>query len=443
MKKLRRVSRSELPAAPLEFAYPLAVTAPDAPAAVVLNEVSPPYGLHVLKALRLVLAWSRGPGVSASLFRPDALDAWERSVAALAREQEGLWAAVMVVAGQMRRPARVDRRLLARACLVVVEWALEHDARGTAALFAEAAAVTWPNNPRLAFIAARQFRGQGRPREAERWLDRTVRVAVWNQDVELQAMGLNSLGNQRLQQGDLPGARSLLQAALRLARRERLQERVAKVSHDLMVAAVSAGDLRRADEHARESFRAYGPAHPDVAKLAADVAYLWANQGYFARALQVLTALLPHFTAPDDRLRILVCSARAAGAMGDTGAFERAWAEARALLGTPETRYLTGPAMLELGLGASSLSRWEEAGSVLEAARCAAAESGEAEVVERAVAALDHVRRHEGADRVRRPVAPGPPLPGDVLARELAGSLETQSASAGGAAAPVRSRSRT
>ena len=74
MKKLRRVSRSELPAAPLEFAYPLAVTAPDAPAAVVLHEVPPPYGLHVLKALRLVLAWSRGPGVSASLFRPGSLE---------------------------------------------------------------------------------------------------------------------------------------------------------------------------------------------------------------------------------------------------------------------------------------------------------------------------------------------------------------------------------
>ena len=374
--------------------------------AVILHEVPESFALHVCNALRLVFAWAAGPEASGDVFDSEDLEGWEADVLQSGGIDESLWAPVSVIAGELARPAEVDPERLAHACLAVTDWALERDANGTAALFAEAAAAVWPTNPRIAWIVGRVYREHGQHGRAETWLRCASRLAVTSGDWELHAQAINSLGNLKVHLGDLAGGKELLLAAGRIARRKQLTERHAMVLHDLFVACTYAGRFDEADAYAQQAFAAYGPDHPKAVHLAFDVSHLCTLQGQFARALQVLEPLRDRFAEPERRLRVIACIARAAGEAGDAEAFHSAWDLAWGLMESGEVASIRPAAALELGLGAAALALREQAEAALTRACDGARILRDGITLPQAESALQQLRQKPGRSRARVAGAP-------------------------------------
>ena len=243
--KPRRLSDAPLPRSPLDFAYRLVVRLPGSEGTVILAETPESLALHTLKALRLVLAWSGRPGSGGPLLRHAEMARWEETLLANP-VSEGLWDPLVVIAGELKRPRRAKAPLISKSCLAIADWASESGASETSLLFAEAAAFAWPESPRYAWIAGRLFRTHGRHQEAEYWLRRSARVAVWSDDPETQDLALNSLGNLFSQQGSFSEARKYLARALSVAKRRRDKARQGAITHDLFAVAVLTGDEPRA-----------------------------------------------------------------------------------------------------------------------------------------------------------------------------------------------------
>lgn len=425
MKPPRKRTRSPLPPAPLELAYPLSVERGEVGGAVLVSELPREYALPLWRTYRLVLSLARVPGASHSL-DPAELAAWEQHVL----EQAGVWdadvwsgvAAITTAAGA---PADVDTEWVAFTCTALADWCVEHDAPGAAVSLAEAAALVAPANPRFAYLAGRMYRGRGNYRDAEHWLERSRRVAVWKADREAQSIALNGLGNLYQQMGRYPRAEELLLSALRTARRARITERIPFIYHDLLVVAVYTGNLAKAGEYAREALEGYPPGHPNVPKLAHDVAWLWFQHGRYAQSLRVFEALLLYFTDPEPRLHVLGYAARAAGATGDAEGFSRYWDQAWGIMDSGADPRLQAAAALELGYGAVDISRWDDADRALRHALANATLGGDNETVVKASAALERLGSGEQAERTVPPGGGRVPRGGDLLARELATVLVT------------------
>lgn len=403
MSSVRHRSKAELPPSPLDFAYPLAVPDASVLGAVILHEVPDTFSLHVLQALRLVFAWAAGPEVSGAVFDATDLDAWEADVLRTTGVEEALWAPVGAIAAELARPAELDVQRLAYACLAVTDWALGRDAHGTAILFAEAAAVAWPSNARIAWITGKLYRERLHLGRAEMWLRRASRVAVWTGDWELQAQAINSLGNLKVRKGDFAGGRELLLTAARLAKRKRLRERQAMAHHDLFVVATYAGQFSEAEAHAQQAFAAYDAGHPNLLRLAFDVSHWWTQQGQFARAIRVLEVLRGRFPDPERQLHVLASIGRAAGGLDDAPSFHNAWNDAWKIMDGGMVDHLRAAAALELGLGALSLGLREHAEHALSIARDAARELREGDTLTRAESALDSLAHHPSERHDLRP----------------------------------------
>ncbi|HET7229009.1 MAG TPA: tetratricopeptide repeat protein [Longimicrobium sp.] len=423
MKPPRKPTRPPLPRAPLEFAHPLSVERGEVSGAILLAEAPREYALPLWRTYRLVLSTARRGRAALALDAPglarweayvlEQVDAWDADV----------WGALAVIATAMRNPAEADREWIAFACMALADWCVERGAGAAAVCLAEAAAIAVPGSARYAYVAGRMHRERGNYRDAEHWLDRSRRVAVWNSDREAHAIALNSLGNLNQQVGRYAVAEAFLRSALLTARRARLRERIPFIYHDLLVVAVYTGNLARAGEYAREALHAYPPGHPNVPKLAHDIAWLWFQHGYFRRALQVFDALLLSFTEPGARLHVLGYAARAAGATADEARFGQYWSEAWEIIRQDRSERLHSAAALELGLGALELSRWNDAEAALAMAVESAAASGENETVVTASAALERVGRREGASRAGSPAGGKALHAEDAFAGELAAEL--------------------
>lgn len=310
-KKPRRASAALLPRLPLELAWPLHVRGPEAEGRVILAELPPAEAATALRLLRLVLAFARRP--HRAVLPRDELEPW---AAELHRAPSApLWAPAVTIVAELAGD-RANLQRIANGCMAVCEWMLERGAWQSALLFAQAAALAWPHNPRLAWAAGRMLRNYGHMREAEHWLRRAGRIAVWNGDVEVQDLALNSLGNLYAQQGCYQEALRILNRALKLAHRVGRARRGA-VNHDLFAVYVMTGDVRRAEKFALAAFNLYGSDHPNLPKLAHDTAQLWLRQGRFMLALPVFRALLPHLRRPHERLRVYASLARAGRGGGD------------------------------------------------------------------------------------------------------------------------------
>lgn len=374
----------------------------------------------VLRALRLILAYSQQEEGGGLPVPDEKMREFEEDLLRSSPDH-ALWAPLAVLAGAMRDSDERPKEMIAAACLALADWAVRTGARVTGALFAQAAALAWPENARYAWITGRMLRNRDRLREAEGWFQRSLAVAVAGRDPQVQALSLNSLGTLYLHTGSLAEARRYLERAYRVARKHGLKERRAGVLHDLFVLSLRMGEHTKAETYARRSLELYGPENPALSRLAHDVAHLWSTQGHFARALPVFRALLPHFSEKADRLRVLASTARASGATGDREGFEACWAEAWPWVRPELGSALLADVCLELGLGAASLREWARAGEALGRALQYATQSEANETAVRVESALDHVKRHERAD-VPRPPA-GIPGVSEVLAASLVRSL--------------------
>jgi hypothetical protein len=150
--------------------------------------------------------------------------------------------------------------------------------------------------------------------------------------------------------------------------------------------------------------------------------------GYFARVLPVMKVLLQHLHEPDERLRVLAAGARASGACGEAESFLEFCSGAWAITKDVEKPAVVAAALTEIGLGASSLSLWSKAIQVLEVAVDTARGQQQGDVLVRAEAALESVRRHQVAEsRACRGSSNGL-TPADVLASGFLESLERRMA---------------
>ncbi|MBV9109903.1 MAG: tetratricopeptide repeat protein [Gemmatimonadetes bacterium] len=371
----------------------------------ILAEAGEQFALHLLRALRLVHAWSRVSGAEGTSAFPDtpAVARWASELAECSFD--GMSQAPLAhLASELARTDTDSADGLANACLAVSEWSLEAGLETTALLFTEAAALAAPANARFAWTAGRMLRNFGEMRRAELWLRRAERIAVWTGDVEVHGLALNSLGNLYVRQGAFPNALATLNRALNVARRIG-RERCGAVMHDLFTLYIMMGQHTRAEEAALAALDLYGPEHPILPKLAHDVAGLWLRQGRFRTALPVLQALKPYLALPEERLRVAASIARAGAALHDLGAYEASRAEAWELVrdAAPAVRATAPAALVELGYAAATLGEWDEAEHALKLALEAATARSAHEDASSAEDALTVVRTRVPMDRAYGP----------------------------------------
>lgn len=381
-----------------DFTSPLTVPGGEVAGAQVVRELSAEVALTVWQTLRSVLLWAGEiPAHRGELFERAAMEQWERELL------EGTFDAdlrhpLAVIVGELAKPEAAAPEHLAHACVCVTEWALAHRSIRTALAFIEAAALCWPEHPRYAWMAGRILRAHGHLREAEQWIKRAARVAAKTGDWETHTLSLNSLGNVFYEAGNYLESGRTLREALRIARRHRLKKREGEILHDLFVLTTWSGELDRAENYAREAFEIYRLGHHRLAALAHDVAVLWMKRGHFSRALFVLRELPPYIHAPEERSRVYAVLARAAAACGQERLFMDAWKEAWDFFDDPITERRAAPDYVELGLGASSLKKWDMAEAALNRAIQLATGTGEADVRVRAESALAAVSARRVAE---------------------------------------------
>lgn len=385
-----------------DFTTPLTIPGGAVAGADVVRELPPQVALPVWQTLRSVLLWAaEEPALRGDLFEPCAMAAWERQLLEEAWEPD-VRDPLAVLVGEMGRLSEAAPETIARACLCVTDWALEHGHVATALAYAEAAALSWPQHPRYAWLAGRLLKRHGRLREAEPWIRRAAKMATTAGDFEGRVLALNSLGNVLHDQGRNPESMRTLKDALRLARRHRYRALEGEVLHDLFVVATWGGGIEHADEYAEGAFEIYRDGHPRLAALAHDVAGLWMMRGYFSRALAVLKDLPQFFDAPEERIKVWGGLARAAAGCGERSIFRRAATEVLKLAEAPEVRPRAASALLETAIGASSVNAWELAERTVADALEIANATGETDIHKRAQTVLAAVTARTTDEEARR-----------------------------------------
>lgn len=419
--KLRRLSPAALPNAPLDFVYPFRVRGGDAEGARILGEVGDCAGVVLFRNLRYVLSWVRRPLSDTCPMDSAAFDDLSGHVRGAPLPEEVRRALGGTVA-ELRNWHAADPQTVSDCCSSVQEWACRASMPQTAISFAVAAALANPENPQKAWIAGKLLRDCGQWREGDMWLRRAEAVARWIGDWNTQVLALNSRGILHHFRGASADAERYLTQALRLARRRGLRERESEVTHDLFIVLMARGDYPRAEELAGRALELYGAEHGNLPKLAHDTVQIWLRTQKYVLALPVLDALLPYLSLPHERIRVLASISRAAGATGDEAAFESAWQGAWSLIEepTPDVARTLPAVLVDLGIGAASLERWNLAQDALRRAAAAAEEWDDyAKAAEAEQALLAVEQRTAGATprRITSPAAAN-------LSRSLVANLQ-------------------
>jgi tetratricopeptide (TPR) repeat protein len=408
-----------------DFTTPLTLPGGTVSGAELVRELPADVALPVWHTLRSVLLWTQvPPGARAALFGDGAMEAWEAEVLTGALE-EAVRNPLAVIARELSAPEVASPQQIAWACFCVTEWALGRRSTATAIIFAEAAALAWPEHPRYAWAAGRLMRTHGKLRDAEIWMRRAIRVAIGCSDRETQVLGLNSLGNVLREQGNYRQAEPPLREALHLAQRYRLRKLESELHHDLYVLAAEQNHCVEAERHAKRALDLYGELqHPRLPFLAHDIAYMWMSRGDFAQALTIFLPLAQLVTAPIDRIRLLASTARAAAACNDETMYDRAAAEAKQLIGEFQSVDGIPTAYLLLAQGAATFEKWASAKELARQSSALARDRGEAVVILHADQFLDRLTSGQAPQECRaasdcRGMHP--------LAREFAARLEDSS----------------
>lgn len=283
------------------------------------------------------------------------------------------------------------------ACTQVAAWAEENGLVVTRFCFAALAGLSEPDDFRRMYSVGLQARDLARWNAARVWLEQAAalasRLGSWDEHVR----AVLAVGNMLYRQGLYQQARAVFETALDLARNHSLTELQGGALHDLVMIAGETRDMPAAERYARLALAAYGPGHANVPALAHDLAYLWMNEGYPARALSVLRAVLPHFDSrPRDRIRVLASIAHAAAASGDTALFEESYGQVRESMREPAAAAATASSLLERAYGSCALARWGDAEHLTDAVLEVATSRGEVDVIARADALLKTVAARVG-----------------------------------------------
>ncbi|HEU0077143.1 MAG TPA: hypothetical protein VFQ76_05795, partial [Longimicrobiaceae bacterium] len=338
---------------------------------------------------------------------------------------DALRAPLAVVARLLADPAGADRRRVSSACLKIADWAEKKEALATALAFTQAAALTGSNDARISYAVGRIARQRAEYPRAETWFRRAILLGRQGGDWESYAMAFGGLGNRYMQRGNLPAAQKALLRSYRAAKRKGLRSVQAMSLHDLFVIAVQRHQVREAEEMAASALRAYGAGHARLPFLAHDVAVFWMDQGCYAPALTVLSALQPHFQRPTEQARVLAHIALAAAGLNDMKRYEEAWTAASNLVAGTAT-VGTASVYLSLADAAAMAHQLDRTAAVAKQAIMLADVREEAGLKERAEARLaeaENGQRAPGFDETQ--AEPWIMEHADALADSFAKSLQT------------------
>jgi tetratricopeptide (TPR) repeat protein len=325
----------------------------------ILEEIRGDLPLVLWMTLRDVMLWSSTrPDRRAGLFSPGA-EALRHEVVAVERLEPALDVSLRTLATVVSHAAQANPYVIGLVCMDVAEWARAQGAMGTAVWFAQAAAFAQPETPVPALAVGTLTVEWGRYRRAETWLRRAIGLARRAGDWESYSKAYAELGEVYVRTGRAAQAPRYYQQAAGLARRHGLREVRARALHGLLRTSLATGELDAADEYASGAQRAYGRAHPRLPDLHLDMAHLRVLRGQHARAVPLLRRHLASF--PDDPARRALCHAlltHAAAALGDAPTYERQWAEAWALLDSPDSASRAADVLRHLNTAATLAEDW-------------------------------------------------------------------------------------
>ncbi len=389
------------------------------PGAPILDEVSGDLGVVLWRSVRNVSLWASTPPTHrGGLFAGGAAGIREEDLARLQVDAE-LVAPLSVIVRMLESPAGVELPRVVNACRRVALWAEQRGYLATALEWSQAAAVAAPQSAALAFAVGRLARRRAEYDRAESWYARAIVQARRARDWRMYATAYSGLGNLALQQGSFPWARRAFVRCLKTAVRHGLRDLQGSAYHNLFVTEIDTGAGLEANALAERAFRALGPHHPELPRLAYDLAYHWMLQGVSDQALRVARALEGHFETPAERAVALGLMARAAGGSGEVAEFHGSRARLDALLDTGTAREMGARALLGVAYGAASLGDWTLAEQYGERALRLANARREGRVVLTAEAALDYVRSRPAA--AAAPECPDAALLADEFVAALAG----------------------
>ena len=399
----------------------------------ILREVGGDTAVLLWQSYRNVMLWAAATerGERAKLFSPNA-GRTRLSELPAADLPTDLVDPLVVVGRMLSAPEATPGEAVAEACRTIADWAGREGHGFTELTFMQAAALASPRDATLAYRVGLLARRRVELPRAETWFRHAIMIGRQTGDWDSYVRAYIGLGSLAMMRGNYPVAYRMHIKALRAARRKGLAQLQGAALHDMFVIATETNRPEQALDYARGALRAYGPGHERLPQLAHDVAYFWMNEGYFARALPVFQALVPHFGSPEEELRSNAHIARAAGGTGDRDLFRRAWNEALKLSRQPEVERLLADSLYELGLGAASLGEWDRAEQALHRAVEVAERRGETMVKMRAETALESVgagRRVEAAVARKRDAAKEEAA--DVLAERFVESLRGGAVMAG------------
>lgn len=292
--------------------------------AAILEEVPNVVGLVLWQNWRHLRDWiSAEKQVRSRLFH-EAVSGWVQGKRTEARMSEPAIArALSVFDDWVCSPAASGPDRLADACQQIVEWAEERAYGRTALLYAEAAALLQPEEPRRAILIGKLARNAGQLAPAERWFHHAITVARRRSRWEEYIRGHLGLGILYMLTKKDHRARKHFSAASARANREGYEWLAGEAQHDLFQFMTVRGHYDAAEAHARAALSRYPKNNPPVPFLAADVAYLMICKHQYSHAIELLRGFLRIVKAPPDNVLGLSMFVRALAAAGHSRKFQR------------------------------------------------------------------------------------------------------------------------
>ncbi|HET7229283.1 MAG TPA: hypothetical protein VFJ16_04740 [Longimicrobium sp.] len=368
-------------------------------AAQVFDELPGQVGLVLWQSLRDVTLWASMPDERREGLFTDAAAHKRLEELLVSGAEPALEVSLTTLAALVGAPASANPEIVGLVCLQVSRWAEARGAMATAMAYAQAAALTCPEDPGPALQAGSLALRWRRSARAETWLRRSIGLARRKRDWANYAEAYVELGVLYTRRGEPEPAYRYYIQGLRASKRHSMTHVRGAALHGLLLLAMEAGALDDAERFGRGALRAFGRGHARAPELLHDMAYLWVRRQEYSRAIPLLQRLLPTRVDTVDRAVTLSILAHAAAGSADSRLYQESWIDAWTLITRREgheekhTRSL-----LELARASALIRDWPHVEQAVRVAVRATSQHREpviaAQVEEMAAAIRDHRGEH-------------------------------------------------
>ena len=363
------------------------------------DELPGQVGLVLWQSLRDVTLWAGVPDERREgLFTDEAASRRLNELLASGAEP-ALEVSLTTLAALVGAPASANPEIVGLVCLQVSQWAEARGAMATAMAYAQAAALTCPEEPGPALEAGCLALRWKRSARAETWLRRSIGLARRKRAWGTYAQAYAELGVLYARRRDTAPAYRYYVQALRAAKRHGNMRIRAEALHGLLRLAMDAGALEDADRFARAALKAFGRGGARSPELLHDVADLAVRRQEYGRAIPTLQRLVPTRVDPAERSVTLAILAHAAAGAGDRRLYQESWIDAWALITRREGHEEKhARAVLELARASALIRDWAHVEQAVRLAQNAAPPQREpvlAAQMEELAAAVQELRASE------------------------------------------------